>query len=152
MVVRESSGFVGTTQLYRLLTYAYQMESVSPLVDKRLFEFVLHLPPVLQTDRVHEKIFLRQVNQSYLPKEVLWRPKENYFDPLSDTALAKGHRAVELLRQIPNCPCLQEIIDTKQVETYLNGYRQGQSPTNNNELLALLTFVDWYQRVDEHYL
>lgn len=151
MVVRESSGFVGTTQLYRLLTYAYQMESVSPLVDKRLFEFVLHLPPVLQTDRVHEKIFLRQVNQSYLPKEVLWRPKENYFDPLSDTALAKGHRAVELLRQIPNCPCLQEIIDTKQVETYLNGYRQGQSPTNNNELLALLTFVDWYQRVDNYY-
>ena len=151
MVVRESSGFVGTTQLYRLLTYAYQMESVSPLVDKRLFEFVLHLPPVLQTDRVHEKIFLRQVNQSYLPEEVLWRPKENYFDPLSDTALAKGHRAVELLRQIPNCPCLQEIIDTKQVETYLNKYRQGQSPTNNNELLALLTFVDWYQRVDNYY-
>ena len=150
-VVHEGSSFVGTTQLYRLLTYAYGMESASPLLDQRLVEFVLHLPPVLQTECVHEKVFLRQVNRSYLPEEVLWRPKENYFDPLRDTALAKGHQAVELLGQILNCSCLQEIIDTKQVETYLNGYRQGQSLTNNHELFALLTFVNWYQRVDRQY-
>ena len=56
MMVRESSGFVGTTQLYRLLTYAYQMESVSPLVDKPLFEFVLHPPAVL-----HSSIGIKKV-------------------------------------------------------------------------------------------
>jgi hypothetical protein len=39
---RESSGFVGAMQIYRLLGYAYRLESVSPLLEQRLVEFALH--------------------------------------------------------------------------------------------------------------
>lgn len=152
-LTHESSGFVGAIQVYRLVRYAYRLEHVSPLLDQRLVEFACNLPPILQNDPVHEKIFLRQSNRGKLPEDVLWRPKENYFDPLKYTGLAKGHQAVELMKQIPNCPCLQEIIDTKQVETLLNGYRQGQSLSNDltNQLYALLAFVNWHQRVEKYY-
>lgn len=151
--IQESSGFVGAAQVFRLLRYAYRLEPVFPLLDQRLIEFVLNLPPSLQTDLTHEKIFLRRVNQSYFPEDVLWRPKENYFDPLRWAGLTKGHQAVEILEQIPNCPDLQDIIDALQVKTYLNSYRQGQALSNNltSKLYALLAFINWYQRVKNYY-
>lgn len=154
MFGRESSSFVGAIQIYRLLGYAYRLEYVSPFLDQRLVQFALSLPPILQNDLVHEKIFLRQSNQRKLPEDLLWRPKENYFDPLKCTGLSQGHQALELLEQIPNCSCLQEIIDIKQVETCLKGYRQGESLSNDliNKIVALLAFVNWHQRVESHYV
>jgi asparagine synthase (glutamine-hydrolysing) len=97
---------------------------------------------------------MRQSNRGKLPENVLWRPKDNYFDPLKYTGLAQGHQALELLEQISNCSCLQEIIDIKQIETSLNGYRQEQSLSNDlvNKIYALLAFVNWYQRVESHYV
>ena len=150
---RENSGFVGAMQVFRLLGHAYHLEYVCPLLDQRLVEFALHLPPILQSDLVYKKIFLRQTNRGKLPEDVLWRPKENYFDPLLHTGLTKGYQAVALLKQIP-FSCLQEIIDVKQVEVYLNSYRQGQFFRNNltNKLYALLALVNWCQRIEKYYV
>lgn len=160
-IAMEYGGFVGSLQVYRLLKYAHQLESTSPLQDRRLIEFAISLHPSVQNHPVHGKVFLRQANRTSLPEDVLWRPKNNYFDPLKYAGIGKGQRALELLEQLQNIPILQEIVDVGQVETHLNNYRQGYSesyrpgqPYRNdmaNMLYALFSFINWYQRFDKHY-
>jgi asparagine synthase (glutamine-hydrolysing) len=158
----EDGGFVAISQIYRLLRYAHQLDYASPLQDQRLVEFAINLHPSLQNDPVHEKVFLRQANRRNLPADVLWRPKTNYFDPLKYAGIAKGHQAVTLLEQVQNCPCLQEIVDVGEVKIYLNSYRNGYAesylpgrPFQNaiaNRLYILFAFVNWYQRLNKHYI
>jgi asparagine synthase (glutamine-hydrolysing) len=119
----ESACSVGISKVYRLIGSVYQLETASPLQDQRLVEFALSLHPSLQHDLEHEKIFLRQANRSKLPEDVLWRPKNNYFDPIKYAGIGKGHQVLELLEQVPNCSCLQEIVNVEQVESHLTNYR-----------------------------
>ncbi len=153
----ESAGSVGITQVYRLLGYFYQLESTSPLQDRRLIEFAINLPPSLQNDPVYEKIFLRQANRLTLPEDILLRPKQNYFDPVKYAGLVKGHQTVTLLDQLPKCICLQEIVDISQVETSLKSYCQGYiesyipgKPFRNDiatKLYNLFAFIGWHKRI-----
>ncbi len=157
-----SGGSVGMNQVYRLISAAHQLQYTSPLQDRRLVEFALNLHPSLQNDPIHEKIFLRQANLTKLPKDVLWRPKDNYFDPLKYAGIGKGFQVLELLERIQNIPLLQTIIDVEQIELHLNRYRQGYSedycpgePYQNNaanQLYNLFAFVNWYQRVNNRYV
>ncbi|NEQ23277.1 MAG: asparagine synthase [Microcoleus sp. SIO2G3] len=156
----EYSGFVGSTQVYRLIRYAYQQETASPLLDRRLVEFVMSLHPSLQNHPVHGKIFLRQANKMNLPDDVLMRPKDNYFDPLKYAGIAKGHQVLQLLEQLQNCPYLQEAVDSQNVETHLNNYRQGYSDsyqrgepfynTIANQLYVFFAFVSWHKRLKNY--
>lgn len=158
-VAREYGVAVGSKRVYQLLRSAHQLESTSPLQDRRLVEFAISLHPSLQNDRVHGKVFLRKANQATLPADVLWRPKENYFDPLKYAGLAKGHQAVKLLEEVKNYPFLQEIIDHEKLETSLITYRhkysesycKGEPLLNHlaNELYVSLTFINWYSQVNK---
>jgi len=160
-VPMEYGAFVGNTQAYRLLGYAHQIEFASPLQDKRLVEFAISLSPSLQNDPVHEKVFLRRVNQMNLPEDVLWRPKHNYFDPLKYAGIAKGEQVVELLEQIPNYPLLQGIVDVLQIKKQLDNYRQdyhvnyqkGKTFRNEaaNQLYFLFSFFNWHIRLNSYY-
>jgi asparagine synthase (glutamine-hydrolysing) len=157
-----SGSSVGMSQVYKLIRSAHQLQYTSPLLDQRLVEFALGLHPALQNDPKHEKIFLRQANQTKLPKDVQWRPKENYFDPLKYAGLGKGQQVLKLLEQIGDFPVLQTIIDVEQLKIQLNHYRQGYAESycpgapyqNNaaNQLYHLFAFVNWYQRVTAHYV
>jgi asparagine synthase (glutamine-hydrolysing) len=158
----DSAGSVGMSQVYKLISAAYQLQYTSPLLDRRLVEFALSLPPSIQNDPIHEKIFLRQANRPKLPKDVLWRSKDNYFDPLKYAGLGKGKQVMELLTQIRNFPILQAIFDVEQLEIHLNRYRQGYSEdycpgepyqnTTANQLYHLFAFVNWYQRISDRYV
>jgi asparagine synthase (glutamine-hydrolysing) len=153
----DSAGSVGMSQVYKLIRSAHQLQHTSPLLDRRLVEFVLGLHPSLQNDSIHEKIFLRQANRTNFPNDVLWRPKDNYFDPLKYAGIGKGQEVLELFKQIESFPLLQTIIDVKLLEILLNRYRQGYSesycpgePYQNslaNQLYHLFAFINWYQRV-----
>ncbi|WP_019499450.1 asparagine synthetase B family protein [Pseudanabaena sp. PCC 6802] len=158
----DSAGAVGMGQVYKLMSAAHQLQYTSPLLDRRLVEFAIALPPALQYDSMHEKIFLRQANQTKLPQDILWRSKENYFDPLKYAGLGKGHQALELLGQIRDIPLLRQIVNVEQLKIYLDRYRQGYSeaycpgePYQNNtanQLYYLLAFVNWYQKVSDRYV
>jgi asparagine synthase (glutamine-hydrolysing) len=156
----ESAGSVGITQVYRLLGYFYRLESTSPLQDQRLIEFAINLPPSLQNDPVHEKIFLRKANQLTLPEDIRWRPKHNYFDPVKYAGLVKGHQTVALLEQLPKCLCLQDFVDSRQVENSLKSYCQGYiesyipgKPFRNDiasKLYNLFVFINWEKRIKKY--
>jgi asparagine synthase (glutamine-hydrolysing) len=153
------SGFsTALHRVYALMHANYKLQAVSPLQDRRIIQFAINLPPELQIDPVHEKIFLRQANQGYLPPQILSRPKNNYFDPLKYAGIAKGEQVLELLDRLPTISCLDEIIDIQQVKQTLLNYRAGyhrdrQGSYRNaeaNYLYELFTFVNWYQNMVNH--
>jgi asparagine synthase (glutamine-hydrolysing) len=157
----QAAGMVGSTQVYRHLNAFHQLEHVSPMQDHRLLEFALSIPPDLQSDAEHDKIFLRQANSTTLPSDVLWRPKDNYFDPMKYAGVGKGLPAMAILKQAQDNPYLQKIIDFEQLTSALTQYRQeygtdyvsGKSFQNSlaNQLYILLTFCNWYEKVMKGY-
>jgi len=157
----EAAGMVGSTQVYRHLHAFHQLEHVSPMQDHRLLEFALSIPPDLQSDREHDKIFLRQANATTLPSDVLWRPKDNYFDPMKYAGIGKGLPTVAFLQKAQQNPYLNTLIDFDQLTTALTQYRQGYEadyvsgkPFQNsiaNQIYTLLTFCNWYEKVMKRY-
>jgi asparagine synthase (glutamine-hydrolysing) len=157
----EAAGMVGSMQVYRHLHAFHQLEHASPMQDHRLLEFALAIPPALQDDADHDKIFLRQANATTLPKDVLWRPKDNYFDPMKYAGIGKGLPAIEFLQQARQNPYLNSLIDFDRVTQTLNQYRQEYGsdyvpgkPFQNgtaNRLYILLTFCNWYEKVVKRY-
>ncbi len=157
-----SSGFsVANMQSYALINASHQLQATSPLQDRRLMKFVVNLPPELQIDPTHEKIFLRQASQNYLPPQIQWRPKDNYFDPMKYAGIGKGQPALEMLAKLQHTDCLTGLIDVPQVEKVLLEYRAGYAhsycpgrPYRNataSHLHDLFTFVNWHQRMSSQY-
>jgi asparagine synthase (glutamine-hydrolysing) len=148
---------VANSRICMLMKAAHGLSSTSPFQDRRLIEFSINLPPELQADPTHGKIFLRQANQNHLPEQIRWRPKTNYFDPVKYAGLAKGQLVVKMLSSLKNIPCLENIIDPSELEKMLIDYRAGYSqnyspgyPYRNreaNHLYALFSFVNWHQNM-----
>ena len=155
------SGSVGMTQLYRLLSSAYQIDPVAPLGDRRIIEFSNSLHPSLHVDDKYEKIFLRQVNQATLPEKVRLKPKNNCFDPLQYAGLGRGEQPLQILDRAAQHPYLRAIIDftllrqtiTQYRDRYQHEYTPGQYFQDDlgNKLQACLSFCDWVSRVEKNY-
>lgn len=159
-LLTQSGGYVGLRQVARLFSYVHQMEYTSPLQDKRLMEFTINLHPSLQNDSEHYKIFLRKVNKNYLPADVLWRPKENYYDPLKYNGLGKSEYALKMMDKLQKYPILANRIDTNCLKNKLHFFRQEfnqnyshwQSFHNDlaNKLYKTLVLIDWYERIQAY--
>jgi asparagine synthase (glutamine-hydrolysing) len=156
-----ASGFsVASNCAFSLMQASMNLKSTSPLQDRRLMEFAISIPPELQADPQHGKIFLRQVNQGYLPSQILWRPKNNYFDPVKYVGIGKGLECLELLEKLKEIDCLIGIVDIDRTREMLLGYRtgfaggycSGHSYRNDeaNYLYQLFAFVNWHQRMTKY--
>ncbi len=150
------SSSVALSQVYRLIGYCHNLEFTSPFLDQRLIEFALNLPPSLQYDVTHEKVFLRRANQKMLPEDLLWRSKSNHFTPLRDVAIAQGDQVTQLLRILKKSDLLQEFVDMQEFENSINNYRRNYS-ANSSKYMSLilyetLSFVNWNQILNNKYL
>jgi asparagine synthase (glutamine-hydrolysing) len=153
-----SSGYsVAIMQAYNLIYAAHNLQTTSPLQDRRLINLMVNLPPDLQIDVNHEKIFLRQAGQNYLPPAIQWKPKDNYFDPMKYVGLGQGQPVLEILDRLQDTDCLNGLVDISQVKKMLLDYRVGYAqsycpgqPYRNqeaNQLHDLFNFVNWHHRV-----
>ncbi len=154
-----SGASVASSQVFSLMHGAGKMQATSPFQDRRLIEFAINLPPDLQYDPVHGKIFLRRASLEYLPSQILWKPKDNYFDPMRYAGIAQGSQALEILGRLKQIPFFENIIDVSCFEEILLSYRLGYAQrqkgsyrnTEANHLYDLLSFVNWYERVSNIY-
>ena len=154
---RESGYCVGALGVYKLMKNFHGLEATSPMQDRRLLEFALNLHPSLQYDTRYNKIFLRQAGIQTLPKDILWRPKVNWFDPLKYIGLAKGQQPLNLLDNIKQIPIFAELIDLSKLESYLHDYRKNYltdyQPQRSycqmisNQFFKLIYYVNWYKYV-----
>ncbi|WP_320171444.1 asparagine synthase (glutamine-hydrolyzing) [Maridesulfovibrio sp.] len=62
------------------------LETRSPLMDHRLFEFAATLPPELKIRNGETKYLLKKLAAKYLPREIIYRPKTGFSVPVGDWA------------------------------------------------------------------
>jgi asparagine synthase (glutamine-hydrolysing) len=64
------------------MSMAVSLEARVPLLDHRLVEFALNLPPHLKLNRGQTKVILRRAMARRLPAEVLNKPKQGFSIPI----------------------------------------------------------------------
>lgn len=156
-----TAAYVGISEVYRPIKASYQLEFASPFQDRRLVEFTLGIPPLLQSHPTYSKQFLRQVNQTTLPDSVRLRPKMNYFDPLKYAGIGRAEAALEALDRVKQSAYLEEIVEFSIVEKLLWQYRQsyeadympGQPFYNTlaEQLYNLFAFCNWHAGLQQRY-
>ena len=67
-----------------IATMAYALEARSPLLDHTLMEFAASIPAELKVHGREKKWILREALRTWLPSEILDRPKQGFMVPLSD--------------------------------------------------------------------
>jgi len=67
-----------------IATMAHSLEARSPLLDHELMEFAASVPAELKLRGMEKKILLRDAVRTWLPDEILDRPKMGFAVPLAD--------------------------------------------------------------------
>ena len=73
-----------------IASMAQGLECRSPLLDHKLVEFAASLPAELKTHPMHSKYLLKELAARYVPREIIYRPKQGFSPPLRrwlDTSL-----------------------------------------------------------------
>jgi asparagine synthase (glutamine-hydrolysing) len=65
-------------------TMAYSLEARVPYLDHRLFEFCARLDPGLKQRGRTGKYLLKRLAEKLLPPEIVHRPKQGFFPPLTE--------------------------------------------------------------------
>ncbi len=104
---------------------AVSLEAREPLLDHRLVEFALALPPEWRATQSNTKQLLRDVLYGHVPKELIERPKQGFAAPIGDwiNGALQGW-ADELLdeKRLES----QGFLDPKPIRKMLNEHRSGK--------------------------
>jgi asparagine synthase (glutamine-hydrolysing) len=84
--------------LDRIAAYA-GVEQRLPYLDRRLLEFVFHLPPHLLSWRGEQRIILRESMRGTLPEQVRTRTMKNHFEGLNQRGMEQERPRIEALVQ-----------------------------------------------------
>ena len=119
---------------------AHGLEVRVPLLDRRLVEFALSLPDALLVRPGDTKILFRRAIESWLPREILERPKYGFSPPFKDWVKAgRGGDAIRRLRR--GFLCRDGILDVDALERRV----AGGMPRRWNKLWLLLVLEHWYE-------
>jgi asparagine synthase (glutamine-hydrolysing) len=66
------------------MSMAVSLEARVPLLDHRIVEFALNLPPRMKLNLSHTKIILRKAMQQRIPEQVLKKPKQGFSIPMKN--------------------------------------------------------------------
>lgn len=64
-------------------TMAYSLEARVPYLDHKFIEFVAKLDPALKQHGGTTKYLLKKLAEKYLPRDIIYRPKQGFVMPLS---------------------------------------------------------------------
>ena len=130
------------------LSMAHSLELRVPFIDKEIVEYVERLPANLKVRRGSRKWLHRQVCSSYLPQEILKRPKRGFAvnvvdswfrgaidNRMSDTLLDSGSRIYQYLRP----------------DVVRGLFEEHSSGRNDNHkiLFSLVVFEEWLRMNQE---
>ena len=130
------------------LSMAHSLELRVPFIDKEIVEYVERLPANLKVRRGSRKWLHRQVCSSYLPQEILKRPKRGFAvnvvdswfrgaidNRMSDTLLDSGSRIYQYLR-------------SDVVRGLFEEHSSGRND-NHKILFSLVVFEEWLRMNEE---
>ena len=123
-------------------TMAYSLEARVPYLDHRLFEFCARLDPSLKQRGRTGKYLLKRLAEKLLPHEIVHRPKQGFFPPLTEWFAGRlkdeAHAAIAGLdtRGLFRANALSEL---------LNEHYSG-SRNHSGRLWALFVLEKWFRR------
>ena len=65
------------------MAMAHSLELRNPFLDRRVFEFAARIPTALKLKSRRLKYFTRKLGERYLPRELIYRPKQGFGFPLA---------------------------------------------------------------------
>ena len=128
------------------MSMAVSLEARVPLLDYRIVEFALNLPPQMKLNRDTTKAILRRVMADRLPPAVLEKPKEGFSIPLK-------HWLRGELR-----PLMSDLLSAETVRR--RGYFEpecvsrwvsehlARKANHSHRLWALMVFELWQQKME----
>jgi asparagine synthase (glutamine-hydrolysing) len=125
-------------------TMAVSIEGREPLLDHRLAELALTLPPQLRRGDLGPKQSLKRILHRYVPRELVDRPKRGFAIPLERwlktelKELVSEYLAEDRIRNAG-------IMDARLVSEYVEAFYRGES-SRSSPLWFLLSFEMWREK------
>jgi asparagine synthase (glutamine-hydrolysing) len=127
------------------MSMAASIEARVPLLDHRVVEFALSLPPHLKLHRGQTKVILRRVMANRIPEAVLNKPKEGFSIPLKHWLCGPLRPMMEELLS-PESIRRRGLFQANSVGQWISAHLSGQA-NHSHRLWALMVFELWYRSV-----
>ena len=126
------------------MSMANSLEARVPFLDYRLVEFIESLPPGLRLNKFTGKYLHKRALEKWLPKEVVWRKKKGFANPVEHWFRTRMRRFVEECLLSPDSACRQ-FFDQRYIRRMLDLDRDGKEQYRRH-IYLLLSFELWYRR------
>lgn len=121
------------------------LEAREPLLDHKLVEYALSLPPRYKYSNRTTKYILKRILYKYLPRDLVDRPKRGFGAPLEQWLLNGSLKSLVLEYLNPGRIREQGIFSPDYIQETVNDFRQGVW-VNPKKIWNLLAFELWYER------
>jgi len=124
-------------------TMASSLEGREPLVDHRLFEYLATVSPNYKIHNTNLKVLLKDITHSYIPREIMERPKKGFGIPVSLwlkndlKPLALDYLSYRNINKFG-------ILNTKKVVTEIDKHMLSQD--SNDQLWLFFNFQMWCEK------
>lgn len=127
------------------MSMAASIEARVPLLDHRIVEFALSLPPHMKLHRGRTKLILRQAMQGRLPEMVLKKPKEGFNIPLRQWLCGALRPLMEDLLST-DCVHRRGYFEPQTVNRWMSEHLDGRA-NHSHRLWTLMVFELWHSQV-----
>ena len=127
------------------MSMAASLEARVPLLDHRIVEFALSLPPHMKLRRGRTKVILRDAMRGRLPEMVLNKPKEGFSIPLKHWLRGALQ---PLMMDLLAADCVQQrgYFEPQTVSRWVSEHLQGRA-NHSHRLWTLMVFELWHRQV-----
>ena len=125
------------------MSMAVSIEARVPLLDYRIVEFAMNLPPQMKLNGTRTKSILREAVKGLVPEAVLEKPKQGFSIPMKQWLRSS---LKPMMLDLLSVPSLQKhgyfdpVVVSKWVDEHLDG-----RANHSHRLWALMIFELWYQ-------
>ena len=127
------------------MSMAVSLEARVPLLDHRIVEFALNLPPQMKLTRHTTKSILRRTMAGRVPKEVLEKPKEGFSIPLKHW-LRRELRPLMTDLLAPDTIRRRGYFDPDCIGAWMKEHLE-QRANHSHRLWGLMVFELWHRHV-----
>jgi asparagine synthase (glutamine-hydrolysing) len=126
------------------MSMAASIEARVPLLDHRIVEFAVNLPPGMKLHLGKTKVILRQAMDGQLPKDVLKKPKQGFSIPIKHW-LRGPLKSMMLDLLSYNTIQSQSYFQPKTVQRMIDEHLVNEAD-HSHRLWALMVFQLWHQQ------
>jgi asparagine synthase (glutamine-hydrolysing) len=125
------------------MSMANSIESRVPFLDYRLVEFIEGLPPGLKLRKLTGKYLHKRAVEKWLPKEIVWRKKKGFANPIEHWF---RHRMRPLIEELllSSDAAVSRFFDQAYIQSMLERDREGTEQFRRH-IYLLLSFELWHR-------